>query len=135
MPTFTIETGTISNTVLSYAENLVTDWDYYILFDSSDSGNDEEYVLICSGDYENDSFLTPVVYQFKQIQITDSHNHPTNTYQINRFEYQIDIPFPSNNQNLCVYSNVPDSYYPNFNRGVEKKCFCSKYVRNLSTSF
>lgn len=119
MPTMTIETGTISSTVLSYAQNMVNEWQYYVLFDSDDTGNDEEYTMICADDFQNDSFVSPVVYVFRQIQVTDSHNHLTSTYQIQRYEWAADLAFPSNNNNLVVYTNIPDSYYPNFEKRVD----------------
>ena len=119
MPNYTIETGTVSSTVLGYAQNIVSAWDYYVLYDIQDSGNDEEYALICSENYDtdNNAFVTPTVYHFIQIQMQDSHNHPTNTYQMQVYEMQQNLSFPANNDNFVMYSNI--GRYPNFARGVE----------------
>lgn len=120
MPNYTIETGTVSSTVLGYAQNIVSQWDYYVLYDNQDSQNNvEEYILITSENYDTDNnqFITPTVFHFEQIQIYDSNNHPTNTYKMTVYEINQNLNFPANSDNLIMYSNV--GKYPNFERRVD----------------
>ena len=120
IPSYTIETGTISSTVMQYARDLIGAWDSYVLYDCDDSGQDEEYALIVSQKYDSlqGVFKSPcTVYQFVNTPVTDSHGHPTNTYVMNTFQVNQDLSFPVNNSNMIVYSSV--SGYPQLERSVE----------------
>ena len=110
-----IETGTISDTVVTYAKGLIDfDSNYYLLFDNEDYNSDEEETALIIGnyyDFDNNQFVAPYdIYYFKRVPVGSapfvSYTYTVHKYSISNQNFS----FPQNNNHYIMYTNVSADY-------------------------